>query len=118
MGRVAGQSKQTWLAVTALTLRNCWFLSAVGTQICPLPAAVKLPSSRKFPELWWEYVFLLLFDIVGAWVCMLLGDLLQGNHKVRTAADEEEEEKALEEERLRRSTVVLLRLDVTVAWAH
>jgi hypothetical protein len=32
VGRVPGQSKQIWLSLLALSLRNCTFLSAVGRQ--------------------------------------------------------------------------------------
>lgn len=40
VGRVAGQSKQTWLLPAARIFRNWTFFSAVGTQTAPLPAAV------------------------------------------------------------------------------
>lgn len=56
VGRVAGQSKQTWLVLTALIFLNCWFLSFVGMQILPFPAAVKVPSFRRFPEVLYDMI--------------------------------------------------------------
>mmetsp|Transcript_14660 Transcript_14660/g.41521 ORF Transcript_14660/g.41521 Transcript_14660/m.41521 type:complete len:212 (-) Transcript_14660:61-696(-) len=53
VGRVAGQSKHTWLLEIALSFLNCKFLSLDDMQTCPFPAAVTVPSFRRFPELEW-----------------------------------------------------------------
>ena len=46
-----GQSKHVWLSLIALSFLNCLFLSADGMQTWPIPAAVTVPSERRFPEL-------------------------------------------------------------------
>jgi hypothetical protein len=52
VGRVAGQSKHTWLAgLDALIFLNCAFLSAEGMQTWPRPAAVIMPSWRILPDM-------------------------------------------------------------------
>ncbi len=48
---MAGQSKQTLLALMVLSFLNWPFLSRVGMQIWPFPAAVKFPSLRRFPAI-------------------------------------------------------------------
>ena len=48
---MAGQSKQTLFALIVLSFLNRPFLSRVGMQICPFPAAVKFPSFRRFPAI-------------------------------------------------------------------
>jgi hypothetical protein len=84
VGRVLGQSKQIALEGRFLSLRNWAFLSAVGMQTWPLPAAVMFPSAWMLPDMVVNLFILLVVVTTLFYAAAYSYTMIKSRHKSMT----------------------------------